>query len=176
MGLLQQERWRKVMSTASAWLIGFGKKRLAAIGERELLHIVYQPRLYRVPQAYAYCDRVMVWEGQFLPVWDLVTWFKWKKIAHGSNLVAVVGYTAMDTGLMHRGAISIAAPPKRISVHDEDACALPDDSSRWEAISTSCFFHEATRVPTLDLTRMFQGPITALAEHHTEASISTRII
>lgn len=147
------------MATAPAWLLDFGKGQFAAVGERELLHIVYQPRLHRVPQADAHCDRVMAWEGGFLPVWDLVAWFKWTKIADGSGLAAVVGYADEDSGRTLRGVICIDLPPKRVNVNDEDACALPD--TRWERLATSCFLYETVRVPTLDLTAMFRAPLTA---------------
>lgn len=150
----------------------FGKKRLAAIGERELLHIVYQPRLHRLPQAESHCDRVMAWEGGFLPVWDLAGWFHWKQAASSSSLIAVVGYASADTGRVQRGALSIPVPPKRISVRDEDAAALPDH--RWERIANSCFLHEAIRVPTLDLVAMFDGPIAGPGEQRLSARAKHR--
>jgi hypothetical protein len=147
------------MATAPAWLLDFGKGQLAAVGERELLHIVYQPRLHRVPQADAHCDRVMAWEGGFLPVWNLAAWFKWTKTADSSGLAAVVGYADEDSGRTLRGVICIDLPPKRVNVRDEDACALSD--THWERLATSCFLYEMVRVPTLDLTAMFRAPLAA---------------
>ena len=147
------------MATASAWLLDFGKGQFAAVGERELLHIVYQPRLHRVPQADAHCDCVMAWEGDFLPVWNLAAWFKCSKTTGSSGLAAVVGYADEDSGRTLRGVICIDLPPKRVNVRDEDACALPD--TRWERLATSCFLYETVRVPTLDLAAMFRARLTA---------------
>jgi hypothetical protein len=147
------------MATATAWLMDFGKGRVGAVGERELLHIVYQPRLHRLPQANPHCDRVLAWESGFVPVWDFAAWFQSKQTETRAGLIALVGYTTRDTGQMRRGALGIVVPPKRISVRDEDACSLPDD--RWQSVATSCFLYEKSRIPTLDLIAMFDGPTTA---------------
>lgn len=160
------------MATATAWLMDFGKGRLAAVGERELLHIVYQPRLHRLPQADPHCDRVLAWEGGFVPVWDFAAWFRSNRTGTRADLIALVGYTCRNTGQMQRGALGIVVPPKRVDVRDEDACSLPDE--RWRGVATSCFLHEESRVPTLDLIAMFDGPITPPASQGRPARTERR--
>lgn len=143
------------MSIANAWLIDLGDGRHAAIGERELFHLVFEPELFPVPQCPAYCARVIAWEGRLLPVWDVGRWLQPAVDTAAPWLVAVVGYQREGAQETEFGALGIAAPPQRIVARDEDVCALPDDSLAWESISTSCFAHDHKRVPALNLTSMF---------------------
>jgi chemotaxis signal transduction protein len=143
------------MPVANAWLIDFGDEYRAAIGERELFHLVYEPQLFQVPHCPAHCDRVIVWEGRVLPVWNLRKWLRPDADTPATRLVAVIGYRPDDRDDTEFGAVEIAAPPQRIVACDDDACALPADSPAWVRISTSCFAHNRKQVPALNLTSMF---------------------
>ena len=143
------------MAATHAWLLSFGEGLAAAVGERELFHILYRPQTHALPRAPEHCARVIEWEGQLLPLWDTR-----RRLGEPSSadvaMVAVVGY-ADATGATAFGALCIGAPPQRIAVDDAQACDLPETVPAWRHISKSCFSRDDAPVPVLDLTSMFAG-------------------
>ena len=140
------------MATADAWLLDFGAGLRAAIGDRELFHILYQPPSHPVPRAADHCGRVIAWEGRLLPLWDLKR--RLCGVTSEADLVAVVGYRDAD-GATTFGALRVSTPPQRIKADDANACALPEGESGWRELSKSCFARDGSPVPVLDLASMF---------------------
>ena len=143
------------MARANAWLIEFAENCRAAIGERELFHILHRAAAHRVPRAPRYCAEVIEWEGQLLPLWDLGG--RLGAAGSGAALVAVVGYQDAAGGT-YFGALRLHAPPQRIKVDDEAACELPEEQAAWRPLSKSCFSREGQPVPVLDLAGLFAAP------------------
>lgn len=150
------------MSQATAWLLELGQDRRAAVGERELLHLLPQPQLLAVPLAPAYCARVLPWQDGLLPVWDVSAWAGGEAAAVDTELVAVVGYQRRAGQAPFFGALVLTEPPARVLVDDAQACDLPADFP-WQDIASACFSHEERPVPILDLRRMFAAPLRASA-------------
>lgn len=148
------------MSQAVAWVLELGQGRCAAVGERELLHLLPQPQLFAVPMAPAYCARVLPWQDRLLPVWDVSAWAGGE--AADTELVAVVGYQRRAGQAPLFGALVLAEPPARVPVDDGQACGFPDDVP-WQDIACACFSHDERPVPILDLRRMFAAPLRSLA-------------
>ncbi|HEV2112325.1 MAG TPA: hypothetical protein VGT99_13285 [Gammaproteobacteria bacterium] len=146
------------MAQVNAWILDMGGVHQAAISERELFHVLYEPRFHRLPRTQAHCDRLIEWEGLLLPVWDLRRWVHTADEPDRIRFVAVVGYTG-DDGQTGFGGIALGAPPVRIMADDADACLLPDDAPRWQEIAAACFARGGVRVPVLDLARMFLQPV-----------------
>ncbi len=142
------------MSAAGAWLLEFGDGVRAAIGERELFHILYRPTLHALPRAPAHCSRLIEWEGRMLPLWDLHRRLNREAAPAAAELVAIVGYRGSDGSTVF-AAFGITVPPQRIGVDDADACDLPVDRPAWRALTKSCFSHSDAAVPVLDLASMF---------------------
>lgn len=142
------------MSTATAWFIEFSTDVRAAIGERELFHLLYRPAAHPLPCSPAHCFQVIQWEDRFLPLWDLERRLDRDASRSVASLVAIVGYQGQE-GLTEFGALSVASPPQRISVDDADACSLPENRPAWRAIAKSCFSRAGSPVPVLDLASMF---------------------
>lgn len=142
------------MATANAWLLDFGDGIRAAIGERELFHLLYAPAAHALPRAPAHCARVIQWEGRILPLWDLNRCLDRDAAPAATSLVAIVGYRDAD-GRTQFGGLSISAPPQRITADDAEACSLPEDRPAWQALTKSCFAKAAAPVPVLDLPAMF---------------------
>ena len=140
------------MAAADAWLLDFGAGLRAAIGDRELFHILYRPDSYPVPRAADHCARVISWEGRLLPLWDLKRGLG--GVASETDLVAVVGYRDGEGGTAF-GALRVNTPPQRIKADDADACGLPEDGAGWRELSRSCFTRDGQPVPVLDLASMF---------------------
>lgn len=146
---------------SNAWLLNFGDGENAAVGERELLHLVPQPDLFEVPLAPGHCSRVLVWQNQVLPVWDVLAWLKPGTPAKDARLAAVVGYQSRRREPPQFGAMVLAEPPGRIRVSDSQACELPQGQACWAEIAISCFLHQEKPIAVLDLPQMFSGALAA---------------
>lgn len=145
------------MAELAAWIMDFGNGHRAATGIRTLVHLVPAPVLADVTRAPLHCRRVLVWNRQLLPAWDVGAFLGSPALA--SDRV-IAGLAAYRVGAEARlGALLLREPPSRASVVEPQDCELPDP--RWAAIAAACFMHEGQALPVLDLRRMFASPIEA---------------
>lgn len=143
------------LARMNAWVLDLGGGCQAAVGAREVLHLIDTPRLFDVPLAPAYCRQVVVWQERLLPVMDVAG-----RLGYGMQsgpFLAVVGYQRMRGELPQFGALVLASPPRQVSVSDEQACDLPEEALHWKTLAISCFDHQGDAVPVLNLSRAF-GP------------------
>lgn len=140
-----------------AWLLNFGDGHQAAVGRRELLHLVPQPILFEVPRAPQHCSRVVIWQSRMVPVWDMLAWLSPGSRAVEASLLAVVGYQSGRRQTPRFGAVLLTEPPARVAVADTDACALPVDQPAWRRIANSSFCRDDKPIGILDLPLMFSG-------------------
>lgn len=146
------------MSRMNAWLLDFGDACLAAVGTREVLHLVDKPFTFSVPCTPGYCNRVVLWQERLLPVMDIAARVGAQPCS-SAPFLAVIGYQRQRGEYPQFGALVLAAPPKQLAVSDESACRLPETNSVWRGLSISCFEHQGSPVPVLDLCRLFgNGP------------------
>lgn len=143
------------MNEAPAWLINIGEGRTVGTGALELLHLVEQPELFEVPFAPPHCKRVLLWQGQLLPVWEIAAWLNHDSTTDKIPLIAIVGYQLRRGDMPKFGAIALSEPPVRTRVSDSQGCELPADQAGWSQIALTAFLHEGQPVPVLNLTRMF---------------------
>lgn len=144
-----------------AWLLNFGDGELAAVGERELIHLVSQPKLFEVPRAPGHCSRVLLWQNRTLPVWDMLAWLKPDSAAKDASLAAVVGYQSRRRQAPQFGAMMLVEPPSRIEVANSQACELPREQPAWGEIASSCFCHLDRPMAVLDIPLIFSGTFAA---------------
>ncbi len=143
------------MSLMNAWLLDFGGSCQAAVGARELVHLVDEPTTFAVPCTPEYCRRVVSWQEHLLPVMDIQARFG---AASGkAPFLAVVGYQQQRGAYPQFGALMLASSPRQLAVTDAQACPLPDDNSAWKELAISCFDHQGVPVPVLDLRRIFSS-------------------
>lgn len=147
------------MKQAVAWLLTVAPGRLAAIGERELNHLIHEPQSYAIPRTPRHCARVIEWEGQILPVWDLGCWLLDAAPAEPIALAAVVGYQRSRRERPRFGALALPTPPVRVQVRDDQACQLPQDTPAWRSLALSCFTHQDRPVPIIDLAHLFSNAL-----------------
>jgi len=150
------------MSEATAWLLDLGGGLHAAVGEREMLHLLPDPpTLYRIPQSPPYCCKVLLWEGEILPLMELARRIPVREVVRteGRGLIAIIAFQEQPGAASRHGALLLNAPPVRIRVGDAQACALPEPASVWRRLAIACF-EQAGRgpVPVLDLARLFLLP------------------
>ena len=147
------------MAEATAWLVSFPGDFLAAIGEREMLHLVEAPRLEEIPQTPLHCRHVLLWEGELLPTLDLPAWLTGQPTACEHVWAGIVGWQGQPGAMPQYGALMLTGAPQKIRVADDHACDLPEQPSAWQAVAAACVCYDNQCVPILDLPRIFSGAI-----------------
>ena len=141
----------------NAWLLDFGQTLRAAVGMRVLMQIVDNPRLHAIPRTPQHCHSVINWQGRLLPVVDMAVILG--NAPQKQHLLAVAGYQEHPGEPTRFGAFVLSVPPVAIIVGNEQACALPDPTDKWNKLSVSCFGHHGDAIPVLHLGRIFSRPL-----------------
>jgi hypothetical protein len=142
-----------------AWLLDFGDGEIAAVGKRELLHLVPQPEIFEVPRTPRHCSRALIWQSRVVPVWDVRAWLAPGTRTESAPLAAIVGYQSQRRQQPRFGALLLIEPPGRIAVNDSDACELSRGQPGWSKLAISCFLHGENPVAILDLPLMFSAAL-----------------
>lgn len=145
----------KSSSRMNAWVLDFGMGYRAAVGRRELFHLIDVPTSYIVPCTPAYCRRVLFWQGKLLPLMDMSS--RMGGTEQNAPYIAVVGYQHKRGEHPQFGAIQMTSPPSQVAVSDEQACAIPDELRGWRELAISCFDLNGDAVPILNLNRIFNS-------------------
>ena len=145
------------MGRCGGWLLQFGQDQRAATGERELLQLLYAPETHLVPRTPRHLSRVVLWNDRVLPVLDLDVLLGRNEPATQIKFLAIIGYQPRPDGRLQFGALSLAAPPVRIVVGDEQGCPLPHELGTWRECFCSCFAEDGCAIPVLDLSRLFSA-------------------
>lgn len=145
------------MAEATAWLMSFQCGFLAAVGEREMVHLVETPQLEEIPQTPSHCRHVLLWEGDLLPVLDLTACLTAESTQLDRISVGIVGWQEQPGSLPQYGALMFVGVPQKIRVADDHVCNLPDQPAAWQAVAASCVRYDDQPVPILDLPRIFSG-------------------
>lgn len=143
------------MSHVNAWILDFGMGYKAAVGARELIHLIDVPVSFSVPYTPEFCHRVLFWQGMMLPLMDVAA--RLGGDGQDSPFVAVVGYQQQRGELPQFGAVQLAAPPAKVAVSDEQACNLPPDLSVWQGLVVSCFDFQGQVTPVVNINRLFSA-------------------
>ncbi|MEI2780026.1 MAG: chemotaxis protein CheW [Candidatus Competibacter sp.] len=64
------------MAEASAWLLALDAEVRAAVGARELIHLVQFPTVFEIPDAPPHCRQVLLWQEEIVPVMDVAAWLR----------------------------------------------------------------------------------------------------
>jgi chemotaxis signal transduction protein len=144
------------MKRSRAWVLDFGADLQAAVSEREMLHLLESPELYDVPATPFHCRQVVIWNRAILPVVDLVAWVNGRTNRQPASLLGIFAYQNRPGAAPQHGALILSAIPRRLSVSDDQASALPDSPRLWERVALACFETEpGIRIPIIDLAQIF---------------------
>jgi chemotaxis signal transduction protein len=148
------------MSGVNAWLLDLGDGLHAAVGELELVHVLPDPpTLFEIPQSPAYCRKVLVWEGEMLPLMNLAMRLSVLAVPKSQVLVAITAFQEHPGAALRHGALLLGAPPVQIRVNDSLACELPEAQPDWQRLAIACFRRsDLGPVPVLDLEKVFSLP------------------
>jgi chemotaxis signal transduction protein len=144
------------MKHSKAWALDLGAGLQAAVGDREMVHLVPSPELFDVPATPSHCRHVVIWKDEILPVVDLPAWLTGCTCQHQQSLIGIFAYQPRPGVSPRQGALLLNAIPRRLSVRDDQASALPDKPKRWREIAVSCFTTvNGVSIPIIDLTCVF---------------------
>jgi chemotaxis signal transduction protein len=147
------------MAEASAWVLAFDPELRAAVGEREMIHMVQFPVLFEIPDTPSHCRRVLLWQGEIVPVLDVAAWLRGGRAgAAAYPLVGIFAYQAEPETIAY-GALPLESAPPRRRVSDEQACALPEQPAGWARIAHACFLDGERKVPVLNLRYLFSDAL-----------------
>ncbi|CAH1903817.1 CheW-like domain-containing protein [Candidatus Nitrotoga sp. HW29] len=139
----------------NAVLFEFTNGRHAAIGLHEVAELVMSPRLVNVPLAPDYCHSLCIWQDRAIPFVELAPLIGQRTLKKIS-LALVVTYFAQSNGEQRWGALGLSTYFRMMSVSDDAACLLPQDSPAWPSIAHSCFQLVDENVPILNLNALFE--------------------
>lgn len=148
------------MSEANAWLLDLGNGLHAAVGELEIVYVLPDPpTLFEIPRSPTYCRKVLVWQGEILPLMNLAMRLSVPAMPKNRKHVAITVFQDYPGSASHYGALSLGGLPVRIRVNDSFACELPDPQQEWHQLAIACFkLANQGPVPVLDLRQVFSLP------------------
>jgi len=139
---------------SQAWLLDLGAGCAGAVAIGELVHLLYSPSIFAVPQTPPHACHVLEWNGKLLPLIDLAHWLRAVSDQEQPVVVGIIACQRSQGSTVEYAALRLAAPPVRINVEDDQACHLPESGERWSDIALSCFDHKGKSVPILDTWRL----------------------
>lgn len=143
------------MAEGAAWILALDQQLRAAVGEREMVHLIEAPTLLAVPHSPFHCRQVLVWNNILLPAMDLAAWLRGQPAPRPQTLAGVFAYQAHPGADPEYGALLLAGIPTRTRVTDEQACALPKQPDHWRTLAIACFRQGDQPIPILDLPHIF---------------------
>ena len=146
------------LGQGAAWVLALDDQLRAAVGERELIHLIETPTLLETPLSPHYCRQVVLWNQLLLPALDLSAWFWGRpRASHDWKLAGVVAYQTTPDAALGYGALLLVDIPQRLRVADTQACPLPKHPRGWDELALSCFLQGENAIPILDLPHLFTG-------------------
>lgn len=143
------------MSQVDAWVMDFGMGHKAAVGGRELIHLIDVPVSFLVPCTPDFCHSVLFWQGMLLPLMDVAA--RLGADTQDRPFVAVVGYQQRRGEYPQFGAVQLVAPPVKVTVSNAQACKLEPDLNIWQGLAISCFEYQGSKTPIVNISRLFRA-------------------
>ncbi|MFZ2724854.1 MAG: hypothetical protein WAX77_01245 [Methylococcaceae bacterium] len=158
------------MTMAPAWILPLNETTAVSVGEFELVHTLTDlPSLFSIPKAPYYCQHVMLWQNNIVPVMNLAARFlpissytesDYENDIHRLGALSIFAYQSEQTKQIDYGALLLHSVPQHCEVRDSQQCELPADLVSWKYYFTSCFqvpnSHKV--IPILCLERLFGIP------------------
>lgn len=141
------------MLRMNAWILDFGMGYKAAVGGRELLHLIDVPTMFPVPHTPLYCRKVVFWQERLLPVMDIAS--RLSGTPQDAQFIAVIGYQQSRGAPPEFAGLQLASTPLQLAVSDDQARQLPEYERGWEELAISCFEYHGDIFPVLNLNRLF---------------------
>jgi hypothetical protein len=150
--------------TSRAWLLDFGGGLQAACGHHEMWQVLISPTLFEIPCTAFYCDKVLIFQDDILPVLDVVSLFEHKVIQIPNQIVGIAIYQQDPSDPIRYAGLRLAEMPLGIRVSDEQMCDLPIDQPFQQPLAISCFSYENKKIPIIDFAYLFSEEFNTIQQ------------
>lgn len=160
------------MSISSAWLLEPNDLLSMAIGDHEMVEYVHVSASFPVPGAPKYCNHVLFWKHNLVPVMDLGILLG--KPAQGTSaFISLVAYQERPGSALQYVAVKVRTAPEKVRVDDSQVCDLPVEISEGVLmpLCLSCFNHGGKSVVILDIAGLCSGEFRDLINAPNELEI-----
>jgi hypothetical protein len=137
-----------VNKSVRAWLLEWPAQSLA-LAPCEVIEIVDEPEVHRVPFGPHWCRALLYWRARFLPMAVSADGI----IEHLS--VVVVAYQPAPRAPLEYAAIPVAGRPRRIDVPTDADCEPPSDCVLAASHLRACFLWEERAIVIPELRSLF---------------------
>jgi len=134
----------------SAWLLAVSRSFSIAVAQVVVAEYILEPELKLVPGSIDYCNQVVNWRGEFIPVMDLSVLFG--EEALDSSSIAVIAYQEYQGQSLQYAALKLSRGVEQIEVSDESMCDIPEDFPEiMRPLIDSIFSHDDQVVAVINL-------------------------
>jgi chemotaxis signal transduction protein len=143
------------MNKAAAWIMKLNSSLYASISQMELVHIVNNPVFVQVPKSPTFCEKIIIWNDNVLPVVDLNQLYDQPAPVEEHKVVAVIIFRD-DNNDLHYGGIALKSSPMLEYVNNSQSCTIPAHATPLQDVTLACFTSEqGHQVPILNMTKIF---------------------
>jgi len=152
------------MTLTSAWLLECSESFSIAISDHEMVEYVQSPVCYGIPATPPYCNSVMFWQNDFIPVMDVAGVNK-TATEQANDIVCILNYQVAPMLPLQSIAVRANKAPEKIQVDDQLACDFPQEisASILSNIVLSSFTHADQSVLVLDIPKLCSAEFRQLA-------------
>ena len=146
------------MSISSAWLLEPNDLLSIAIGDHEMVEYVHVSVSFPVPGAPKYCNQVLYWKHNLVPVMDIGVLLG-NPAQGASTFICLIAYQEQSGSVLQYVAVKVRTAPEKIRVDDSLVCDLPADINEGVLLPLclSCFSHGGRPVVILDIAGLCSG-------------------
>lgn len=155
----------------TAWLLHMGADCYGAVSQLHLKHLITHPKVFSLPDAPKYCNQLVIWSGQALPIMIMPIRLGMetqnpkneeepvdRRDTSKESILAVLSFQTSANVTPNVVAIHLESAPTRIDVHETQATLLPSNMAQWQPFSLSCFKQGSVGViPIIDLPSVFDN-------------------
>ena len=140
------------MSVSDAWLLESNDLLSIAVGDHEMVEYLHGSACFPVPGAPSYCNHVLYWKNNLVPVMDLGVLLG-RPAQGASAFMSLIAYQEQPGLALQYLALKVRTAPEKIRVEDAQVCELPADVNDGPLmpICLTCFNHEDRPVVILDI-------------------------
>ena len=143
------------MSSAEAWLLECGNSLAIAVGDHEMVEYIQGPFCYSVPATPGYCDSVLLWHDNFVPVMDIAALYD-RPVEKANSVICILNYQPVANEPLLQVALRVSKAPEKINVDDEQACELsePFKSSLLNSVTLTSFTAGSQQAIIVDIAKL----------------------
>lgn len=142
-------------NTAPARVLDVYWSHPVVVAPQACLELIEKPELLIVPGTKSYVQGLLRWQGRWVPVLNMQTMLSGKIKFIRPKFCLIVMYRYPDSAVIEYGALLLKKIADTISVTNDDAMPLPDNSGLWPLIADSCVRVGNHGAPIINIQSLF---------------------